>query len=73
MEIEAIKFLINTMMYHYPNFVSKIIVYNMPWILSTIWRLVKTFLPTQATDMIKFLDKSSIKEFIEPGNLVAVT
>jgi len=69
MEIEAIKFLINTMMYHYPNFVSKIMVYNMPWVLTTIWKLVKTFLPTKARDMIKFIDKSSIHELIEPGNM----
>eukprot|EP00092_Neocalanus_flemingeri_P014777 GFUD01015947.1.p1 GENE.GFUD01015947.1~~GFUD01015947.1.p1 ORF type:complete len:237 (-),score=82.30 GFUD01015947.1:28-738(-) len=70
MEIEAIQFLINTIMHYYPNFVSKIIVYNMPWILGTIWKLVKTFLPVKAVEMIKFLDKSSIQEFIEPGNLL---
>ena len=70
MEMEAIKFLIHTMMHYYPSFVSKIIVYNMPWILGTIWRMVKAFLPTQATEMIKFLDKSSIQEFIEPASLI---
>ena len=68
--MEAIKFLIHTIMHHYPNLVSKIIVYNMPWILGTIWKLVKTFLPAQGVDMIKFLDKTSIQEFIEPGNLL---
>jgi hypothetical protein len=73
MEIEAIKFLIHTMMHYYPNFVSKIIVFNMPWILGTIWKLVKTFLPVQATEMIKFLDKTSIQEFIEPGNLLMMS
>ena len=69
MEIEAIKFLMHVMMYYYPNFVSKIIVFNMPWILGTVWNLVKTFLPANGRDMIKFLDKSSIQQFIEISSL----
>ena len=59
MEIEAIQFLIQTMMHYYPDLVSKIIVYRMPWVLGTIWKLVKTFLPGKAVDLIKFLDKTS--------------
>ena len=41
----------------YPNLVRRIIVLEMPWVMNTVWRLVKSLLPGPAQDMIKFCSK----------------
>ena len=41
----------------YPNLVRRIVVLEMPWVMNTVWRLVKSLLPGPAQDMIKFCSK----------------
>ena len=45
------------LIHYYPNLVRRIIVLEMPWVMNTVWRLVKSLLPGPAQDMIKFCTK----------------
>jgi len=68
-EIEAIQFIMQVLIHGYPNLVRRIIVLEMPWVMNTVWRLVKSLLPGPAQDMIKFCSKANISEYIEPIGL----
>lgn len=46
---------------YYPNFVEKILVFEMPWILNTAWKIIKSLLPPPAVARIKFVTKNNIK------------
>jgi len=68
-EIEAIQFIMQVLIHGYPNLVRRIVVLEMPWVMNTVWRLVKSLLPGPAQDMIKFCSKANISEYIEPSGL----
>lgn len=60
-DLEQVKFLIHVLISYYPNFVEKILVFEMPWILNTAWKIIKSLLPPPAVARIKFVTKSNIK------------
>ena len=60
-DLEQVKFLIHVLISYYPNFVEKILVFEMPWILNTAWKVIKSLLPPPAVARIKFVNKTSIK------------
>ena len=60
-DLEQVKFLIHVLISYYPNFVEKILVFEMPWILNTAWKIIKSLLPPPAVARIKFVNKSNIK------------
>jgi len=68
-DLEQVKFLIHVLISYYPNFVEKILVFEMPWILNTAWKIIKSLLPPPAVARIKFVTKSNIKELISPDQL----
>ena len=51
------------LIHYYPNLVRRIIVLEMPWVMNTVWRLVKSLLPGPAQDMIKFCTKVRSKSY----------
>jgi len=65
-DIEIVRFVIQVLICFYPNFVSKILVYQMPWILNAAWKIVKTMLPAPAVSRIMFVSRSSIEQVISP-------
>ncbi|XP_023229002.1 motile sperm domain-containing protein 2-like [Centruroides sculpturatus] len=69
--LDIVRFSKQLFTYHYPKTLGFFLVYNMPWILSAIWSLVKSWLPKYVVDMIKFVDKTSIMEFIDEKDLPA--
>lgn len=68
-DLEQVKFLIHVLISYYPNFVEKILVFEMPWILNTAWKIIKSLLPPPAVARIKFVTKSNIKELISKDQL----
>ena len=67
MERDAIKFLITTATKNYPNFVTKILAYKMPWVM---WTVVRPMLPRRTVEMIKFVNSHSIKEYVALDQLL---
>jgi len=68
-DLEQVKFLIHVLISYYPNFVEKILVFEMPWILNTAWKVIKSLLPPPAVARIKFVNKTNIKELISSDQL----
>ncbi|CAK9829257.1 Motile sperm domain-containing protein 2 [Anthophora retusa] len=70
MDMEFIKYLINLCKNYYPNFLNYIIIFEMPWILNTAFKIIKSWLPPKAIPKIKFVQKSNIQEFVDPNDVL---
>ncbi|KAK3854841.1 hypothetical protein Pcinc_038699 [Petrolisthes cinctipes] len=66
MDMELIQYMINLFKNYYPWILNYIIVFEMPWLLSAMWKIIKTWLPPKSIEKIKFVDKKSLKEFVSP-------
>lgn len=66
MDMELIKYLISLLKYYYPYFLNYIIIYQMPWVLTAAFKVVKTLLPAKAVEKMKNVSKDSLKEIVAP-------
>lgn len=66
MDMELVKYLITLFKSYYPYFLNYIIIFNMPWVLSAAFKVVKTLLPAKAVEKMKFTNKDNLKEFVAP-------
>ncbi|XP_042208251.1 motile sperm domain-containing protein 2-like [Homarus americanus] len=66
MDMEFIQYMINLFKNYYPWFLNYIVVFEMPWLLSAMWKIIKTWLPPKSVEKIKFVDKKSLKDFVDP-------
>lgn len=69
MDMELIGFLISLFKEYYPWALGFIMVYDMPWLFNTAWKVIKSWLPAEGVDRIKFVDRNTITEHISPENL----
>ena len=60
-ERDMIKFLVSILTQKYPNFVSKILVFNLCWVLRG---LVRPSNPQQNGGLIKIVNENNIKDFV---------
>ncbi|XP_049884244.1 motile sperm domain-containing protein 2-like [Pectinophora gossypiella] len=66
MDMELIKYLITLLKLYYPFFLNYIIIYQMPWVLSAAFKVVKTLLPAKAVEKMKFVTKDTLKDIVAP-------
>lgn len=71
MDMELIKYLITLFKLYYPFFLNYIVIYQMPWVLSAAFKVVKTLLPAKAVEKMKFVSKDTLKEVVSPDQALA--
>ncbi|XP_054166661.1 motile sperm domain-containing protein 2-like [Oppia nitens] len=77
LSMDLLKFIITTLTTHYPLGMQYIIIYNLPWILRGIWKLVKGWLGehqhmvhfANGQEIIKYVDTNSLPKYMG-GNSV---
>ncbi|XP_022670667.1 motile sperm domain-containing protein 2-like isoform X5 [Varroa destructor] len=65
MDIEQITFIIELFSSYYPWALGHVIVYNMPWILKTVWGGIQALIPAEGTDRFKFCNGNEIFAYID--------
>jgi hypothetical protein len=45
------------------------IIFQMPFIFNAAWKIIKNWLPPESVKLIKFVDKKSIKEYVQESQL----
>ncbi|KZC04919.1 PREDICTED: motile sperm domain-containing protein 2-like [Dufourea novaeangliae] len=70
LDMEFIKYLIGLCKNYYPNFLNYIIIFEMPWILNTAFKIIKSWLPPKAIPKIKFVQNNNIQEFVESNDVL---
>ncbi|KAF7385774.1 motile sperm domain-containing protein 2-like [Vespula maculifrons] len=70
MDMELTKYLIGLFKSYYPNFLNYIIIFEMPWVLNAAFKIIKSWLPAKAIPKIKFVNKSNLKDFVDPNDIL---
>ncbi|CAG4952821.1 unnamed protein product [Parnassius apollo] len=65
-DVEIVTYMISLLKSYYPKFVNNIIIYQMPWIMSAGFRIVKGFLPARAVERLRVINKDQLTEFVHP-------
>ncbi|KAI1305794.1 Motile sperm domain-containing protein 2 [Halotydeus destructor] len=68
-QLDMMLFFINTLREYYPCGVKYIMVYEIPWILSGIQKLVVAMVPEEEKQLIQFRNKRNITSTIDKDNL----
>jgi hypothetical protein len=69
LDMEMIKFVVNCLKTYYPGLIDYMIIYQMPFIFNAAWKIIKNWLPPESVKLIKFVDKKSIKEYVQESQL----
>ncbi|XP_043556500.1 motile sperm domain-containing protein 2 isoform X2 [Chiloscyllium plagiosum] len=70
-DLDFVKFIINCFKIYYPKYLSKMIIYEMPWIMNAAWKIIKSWLGPEAVNMLKFTHKADVQEYINTEYLPA--
>lgn len=68
-DVEMTKFVVNCCKTYYAGLVDYVLTYDMPFVFQAIWKIIKGLLPAQAVGLVKFVDKNSIKQYVDDSNL----
>uniref|UniRef100_A0A8C4KZQ5 Motile sperm domain containing 2 n=1 Tax=Equus asinus TaxID=9793 RepID=A0A8C4KZQ5_EQUAS len=62
--MEFVRFIINCFKVYYPKYLSKMVIFDMPWIMNAAFKIVKTWLGPEAVSLLKFASKSDIQDYV---------
>ncbi|KAG8186334.1 hypothetical protein JTE90_005866 [Oedothorax gibbosus] len=68
-DLDMMRFIFSTFNKYVPWGLGYFFVYNMPWYLSALWKVIKQWVPQRHLEKIKFVDCNSILEFVDVDQL----
>lgn len=68
-DMELLKFVVQALTNYFVENCRYVLIYEMPWILSSIWKIVKSWLPQDQRDAVKFAGKKELSSFIEDSQV----
>lgn len=68
-DMELLKFVVQALTNYFVENCRYVLIYEMPWILSSIWKIVKSWLPAEQRDAVKFAAKKDMSNFIKEDQL----
>lgn len=63
-DMDFVRFVISCFKIYYPRYLSKIVIFEMPWIMNAAFKIVKGWLGPEAINMLKFANRSEVQEYI---------
>ncbi|XP_052767071.1 motile sperm domain-containing protein 2-like isoform X2 [Mya arenaria] len=69
LDMELIKFIINCFKMYFPDLLAYMLIFEMPWLFSAAWKLIKQMLHAEAVKRIKFVTKVDVLEYIDKDEL----
>ncbi|CAF4227009.1 unnamed protein product [Rotaria socialis] len=64
LDYDLVKFVISALLYYFPGLLSYFLVYKLPFILQAAWKLIKTWMPTETQNGVKFVDEKTITQYV---------
>lgn len=61
MDLDYTRYIINLFKLYYPNSLNYILVYELPWVLTATFKIIKGLLPPKAVAALKFVNKKNLK------------
>ncbi|XP_040122534.1 motile sperm domain-containing protein 2 isoform X1 [Oryx dammah] len=63
-DMDFVRFIINCFKVYYPKYLSKMVIFDMPWIMNAAFKIVKTWLGPEAVSLLKFTSKNDIQDYV---------
>ncbi|XP_063305091.1 motile sperm domain-containing protein 2 isoform X1 [Pelobates fuscus] len=63
-DMDFVRFVINCFKIYYPRYLSKLVIFEMPWIMNAAFKIVKGWLGPEAINMLKFVNRNEIQDYI---------
>ncbi|XP_069617144.1 motile sperm domain-containing protein 2 isoform X2 [Ranitomeya imitator] len=63
-DMDFVRFVISCFKIYYPRYLSKIVIFEMPWIMNAAFKIVKGWLGPEAINMLKFVNRSEVQDYI---------
>nr|XP_031527026.1 motile sperm domain-containing protein 2 isoform X2 [Vicugna pacos] len=63
-DMDFVRFIINCFKVYYPKYLSKMVIFDMPWIMNAAFKIVKSWLGPEAVSLLKFTSKSDIQDYV---------
>lgn len=63
-DMDFVRFIINCFKVYYPKYLSKIVIFDMPWIMNAAFKIVKTWLGPEAVSLLKFTSKNEVQDYV---------
>ncbi|XP_045783308.1 motile sperm domain-containing protein 2-like [Maniola jurtina] len=66
MDIEIIMYMVTLLKNYYPNMINYVIVFQLPWMLTAGFKIVKGILPAAAVERLRMVSKDKLKDLVAP-------
>uniref|UniRef100_A0A8D0EAW9 Motile sperm domain containing 2 n=1 Tax=Salvator merianae TaxID=96440 RepID=A0A8D0EAW9_SALMN len=63
-DLDFVRYIIGCFKVYYPNYLTKIVIFELPWIMNAAFKLVKSWLGAEASNLLKLTNKNEIQEYI---------
>ncbi|XP_037085299.1 motile sperm domain-containing protein 2-like [Pollicipes pollicipes] len=63
-DIPFISYLVNLFKFYYPDMLNNIMVFELPFIMTAAWKIVKNMLPAKSHQLIKFVSKKDANTLV---------
>ncbi|KAM8975098.1 motile sperm domain-containing protein 2, partial [Pelodytes ibericus] len=70
MDLDFVRYVINCFKIYFPRYLSKIIVFEMPWIMNAAFKIIKGWLDQEAINILKFVNRNEIQDYISAEYLL---
>ncbi|XP_066475914.1 motile sperm domain-containing protein 2 isoform X1 [Tiliqua scincoides] len=63
-DMDFVRYIIGCFQVYYPNYLTRIVIFELPWIMNAAYKLVKNWLGSDAVNFLKLTSKNDIQEYI---------
>ncbi|XP_029785684.1 motile sperm domain-containing protein 2 isoform X1 [Suricata suricatta] len=63
-DMDFVRFIINCFKVYYPKYLSKMVIFDMPWIMNAAFKIVKSWLGPEAVSLLKFTSKNEVQDYV---------
>lgn len=63
-DMDFVRFILNCFKVYYPKYLSKIVIFEMPWIMNAAFKIVKSWLGPEAINLLKFANRNDVQDYI---------
>jgi hypothetical protein len=68
-DLNSVKFMVNSLANYYPETLGQVLVYDAPWIVNGAWKIIKPWLDPVTAAKVLFINKGTLPEYIPLENL----
>ncbi|CAF2906770.1 unnamed protein product [Rotaria sp. Silwood2] len=69
LDYDLVKFIIASMQIFFPGLLAYLLMLKMPFLLSAVWKLIRTWMASEAEQFVKFVNVKTITDYISPDQL----